>query len=108
MHTACTATTFLVFKLVVSQQHTQVIPNAPGLVIVKMDISLPVGFGEERMRQDPPRAIKGQAVSMPVPRGGGSTRLFTQWLLLLLLRLLLCDVPLVPEVGFNSVQNMRK
>lgn len=48
---------------------TQVVPNRPGLVVVKVNVSFPVSFGEEGVCQDPSRPIKRQVISMPVPAG---------------------------------------
>lgn len=45
----------------------QVVPDRPGLIIVKMDISFPMRLGEECVCQDPSGPIKGQIVTMPVP-----------------------------------------
>lgn len=59
-------------QLSLKQYRTQVVPNRPGLVIVKMNVSFPVCFGEECVCQDPSGPIKRQVVSMPVP--GGKTR----------------------------------
>lgn len=56
-------------QLPLKQYRTQVVPNRPGLVIVKMDVSLPVCLGEECMCQDPSGPVKRQVVSMPVPGG---------------------------------------
>lgn len=54
-------------QLRVKQYRTQVVPNRPGLIIVKMDISLAVCLGEERVCQDPSRPIERQVIPMPVP-----------------------------------------
>lgn len=56
-------------QLPMKQYHTQVVPNRPGLVIVKMNVSFPVCFGEEGVCQDPSRPIERQVVPMPVPGG---------------------------------------
>lgn len=56
-------------QLPLKQYRTQVVPNRPGLIIVKMDVSLPVCLGEERMCQDPSRPVERQIISMPVPGG---------------------------------------
>lgn len=56
-------------QLPLKQYRTEAVPNRPGLIIVKMDISLPVCLGEERVCQDPSGPIKRQIVSMPVPGG---------------------------------------
>lgn len=39
-------------------QHTHVIPHRPVLVVVKVDLSLPVGPGEERVGQNSSRTIE--------------------------------------------------
>lgn len=51
------------------QYHTQAVPNRPGLVIVKVNVSFPVCFGEERVCQDPSGPVERQVVSVPVPGG---------------------------------------
>lgn len=55
---------------IVSLQLTKFIAHCPGLIIVKMNVSLPVCPWEKSMSQDPTRAIKGQIITMPVPNIG--------------------------------------
>lgn len=55
---------------ILSLQLTKFIAHCPGLIIVKMNISLSVRPWEKSMSQDPTRAIKGQIITMPVPNIG--------------------------------------
>lgn len=67
----------LIFPLVrprssVSQEPdclTHVVSQGPRLIVVKVDVTLAVGFWEEGVSKDPTRAIKGEVVSVPIPGG---------------------------------------
>lgn len=43
------------------------VSEGPRLIVVKVNVSLTVRFGEEGVSEDPTRAIEGKVVSMPVP-----------------------------------------
>lgn len=53
-------------------QLTKFIAHRPGLIIIKMNVSLPVCPWEISMSQDPTRAIEGQIITMPVANMGNT------------------------------------
>lgn len=46
---------------------THAVAHCPSLVIVKVDVSLPMGSGKKGVGEDSSRPIKWQAVPVPVP-----------------------------------------